>query len=79
MNHFKTVQEHFIKLSAPVKRPMLSNFFAGLGMYHAIYNEDSTAQVILALFAPSMYIGYHSYKNYGRLNREVSEWSGKKF
>lgn len=78
MNNLKTVQEHFVKLSTNTRRPILSNLFAGVGIYHAVYNEDSGMQAVLAFLVPSVYVGYHSYKNYDRLKGEVSEWFHKR-
>lgn len=74
MNNLKTVQEHFVKLSTNNRRPILSNLFAGVGIYHALYNEDSAAQAVLAFLVPSVYLGYHAFKNYDKIKKEVNGW-----
>lgn len=77
MNNLKNIQEHVVKLSTNGRRPILSNLFAGLGIYHAVYNEDSASQAVLAFIAPSVYVGYNSFKNYDKIKEEVSGWFGK--
>ncbi len=65
------IREYIIKVTNEnLTRPVISNLFAGLGIYHAVYNEESPLQVPLALFFPSVYVGYHSLKNVDR----IKEW-----
>lgn len=58
------MKEHLIKITNNnVNRSTFSNFLAGLGIYHSIYNENSNFQTACALLFPAIYIGYHSFKN----------------
>ena len=44
------------------RRTFVSNLFLGAGLYYAIENEKYW-QIPLPLIHPSMYVGYHTYKN----------------
>jgi hypothetical protein len=54
-----------------ITRPFISNLFVGLGIYHAIYTEDDNWQIPLAIIAPSIYIGYHSYKYFDNIKEKL--------
>ena len=51
--------------NTPTQRGVISNLFAGMGMSYAIYGNEKPKylQVPIAYMFPSMYVGYHSYKN----------------
>jgi hypothetical protein len=49
--------------SGAVRRGVISNILAGMGMSYALNREDPKyGQAALAFWAPSMYAGYHIYK-----------------
>ena len=54
-----------------VRRPFISNLFMGFGIYHAIYTEDDIWQIPLSMFAPSAYIGYHTYKYFDKIKEKL--------
>lgn len=65
------IREYIIKVTNEnLTRPVISNFLAGLGIYHALYKEESALQVPLAVVMPSVYVGYHSLKNVDK----IKEW-----
>jgi hypothetical protein len=79
MNNLNQFKEFLNPLKLNVttlsRRPILSNLFVGIGIYHAIQNEDSGFQAVLAFIFPSSYIGYHSFKNYEKIKTEIKSFS----
>lgn len=58
--------EYFQKINYH-KRSIVSNLFAGIGLYHAINHEDSYLQAGCAVIFPSIYMGYQSFKNQDKI------------
>jgi hypothetical protein len=56
------------------RRPsVITGLLMGGSMYHAIYNEDSYLQLGLAWLTPTVYAGYHIFKNG---NQIINKYSG---
>lgn len=54
-----------VKNTPQVRRGVVSNLFVGMGMAYALYGNEKPKyyQLPIAYVAPSIYVGYHSYKN----------------
>lgn len=52
---------HKVEYSS-LQRPVLSNLFAGFGLYYALNIKDSYLEAGMALTVPSVYFGYNLYK-----------------
>ncbi len=68
----KFVQDINLKVTGK-KRSVLSNFFMGVGIFHSIYTEEDKWQIPLAIFVPSGYIGYHTYKYFDKIKEQLSQ------
>lgn len=62
-----TPQQHVVKLMTNTFQQHLHyttarNFLCGMGLAYAIANEHY-AHIPIVIFTPSIYAGYHAYKN----------------
>ncbi len=62
-----TPQQHIVKyisntMQQHVHYTSTRNFLCGMGLAYAVANENY-AHIPIVMFVPSIYAGYHAYKN----------------
>ncbi len=61
----KSLIENQIKIIT--SRGTLGGILCGMGLYHALNNQDNLLEVPLAIIFPSAYAGYHGLKYFSKM------------